>query len=229
MAAVSSSPYRRRSRRYRRRRPVPGLALLALLGAVAVVVWTGVLGPAASEETACPPPSSTAPPYSGDTLPRTALDTVAPAQPQLASIRVLNGNGMRGEASIVSEGLTGLGFVTAGDPTNDPLHPDFGLSCHGQIRFGAQGESAARTMSLVVPCAQLVRDDRTDDVVELSLGTEFTGLRPSAEARSALRGLTQLGEPDPPSDGEPRGGQVGDEVQPTIDPELLQATRQVRC
>ncbi|MPZ66415.1 MAG: envelope integrity protein Cei [Pseudonocardiaceae bacterium] len=208
---------------------MPGVVLLALLGVVSVVVWTTVLGPAASEAIACPPPSSTAPPYSGDTLPRTALDTVAPAPPQLASIRVLNANGMRGEASIVSEGLTGLGFVTADAPINDPLHPDFGLSCHGQIRFGTQGEPAARTISLVVPCAQLVRDVRTDDVVDLSLGTEFIGLRPSAEARSALRSLAQLGEPAPPSDGEPRGGQVGDEVQPTIDPELVQAARHARC
>lgn len=228
MAAVSSSPPRRRSRRYRRRRPAPGLALLALLGVVTAVVWMTVLGPAA-EATACPPPSSATPPYSGDPLPRTALDTTPPAPPQLASIRVLNGNGMRGEASIVSEGLTGLGFLTAGDPINDPLHPDFGLSCHGQIRFGTQGEPAARTLSLIVPCAQLVRDARTDDVVDLSLGTEFIGLRPSAEARSALRSLTQLGEPAPPSDGQPRGGQAGEAVQPTIDPELLQAARHARC
>ncbi len=228
MAAVSSSPYRR-YRRYRRRRPVPALVLLALLGLVTAVVWTGVLSPGSPGATACPPPSPTAPPYPGDVLARTALDTVAPAPPQLASIRVLNGNGVRGEASIVSEGLAGLGFAAVGEARNDPLHPDFELSCHGQIRFGAQGESAARTLSLVVPCAELVRDDRTGDVVALALGTEFTGLRPSAEARSVLRSLAQLAEPAPPSDGEPRGGQVGEQVQPAIDPGLVKAARDARC
>lgn len=228
MAAISSSSPGR-SRRYRRRRPAPALALLALLAVVTAVVWTGVLSPGSPEAAACPPPSSTAPQYSGDVLARTALDTVAPAPPQLASIRVLNGNGMLGEASIVSEGLAGLGFTAAGTPRNDPLHPDFALSCHGQIRFGPQGESAARTLSLVVPCAELVRDVRTDDVVDLALGTEFIGLRPSDEARSVLRSLAQLGEPASPSDGEPRGGQVGEQVQPTIEPQLVEAARDVRC
>lgn len=203
--------------------------LLALLGVVTVVVWTTVLGRVAPGATPCPRPPPVAPSYSGEVLTRSALDTVAPAPPELTSVQVLNGNGMAGQGTIVTARLEELGFTSAGQARNDPLYPGFGLDCHGQIRFGATGESAARTLSLVVPCAELVRDDRTDDVVDLALGTEFHALRPSGEARTVLRRLAQLGGAAPQADREPRGGQAGKEVQPTIDSDLLEAARDVRC
>jgi hypothetical protein len=224
VAAVSSSR-RRRSRRFRRRRPLPALLLLTLLGAVTAMVWTTVLGRVSPAEAACPAPA--VPGYSGEVLAPTALDDVAPAPPRLASIRVLNGSGVRGAASIVHGRLAELGFAAAGEPSNDPLHPDFGLDCPGQIRFGTRGEAAARTLSLLLPCAELVRDARSDDSVDLALGTEFTSLRLTAQARSVLRSLAQLGQPAPPPDGQ-RGGQVGEQVQPAIDPQLL-AARDLRC
>lgn len=203
--------------------------LLALLGVVTVVVWTAVLGRVPPDAAPCTSPPAAAPAYAGAVLTRPALDTVAPAPPQLASIQVLNGNGMPGQGTIVTARLVELGFASAGEARNDPLYPGFELTCHGQIRFGTTGEPAARTLSLVVPCAELVRDDRTDDVVDLALGTEFTALRPSGEARSVLRRLTQLGGPAPQSDRAPRGGQAGEAVQPTIESHLLDAARDVRC
>ncbi|MQA15284.1 MAG: envelope integrity protein Cei [Pseudonocardiaceae bacterium] len=224
---MSSTP-RPRSPRYRRRRPLPALVVLALLGVVTVVVWVAVLGPGDPDAAPCPPPAPTAPDYSGRVLAPGALDTVAPTPPKFVSVRVLNGNGMVGEAGIVQSGLAELGFPRAAEPRNDPLHPEFALTCHAQIRFGAQGTAAARTLSLVVPCAELVRDRRTDDVVDLALGTEFTGLRPTSQARSALNDLVRLSAPPPPSDRS-RGGQAGGSVQPTIDPALLQEARDVRC
>jgi hypothetical protein len=224
--AATSSSRRRRSRRYRKRRPLPALLLLALLGAVTAMVWTTVLGRVSPATAACPPPAI--PGYPGEVLAATALDEVAPAPPRLASVRVLNGNGMRGEASIIQARLAELGFAAAGDPSNDPLHPDFGLDCHGQVRFGTQGEPTARTLSLLVPCSELVRDARTDASVDLALGTEFTALRTTAQARSVLRSLAQLDQPAPHPAGQ-RGGQVGEQVQPTIAPELLEAAREGRC
>ncbi len=229
MAAVSSSissSRRRRSRRYRKRRPLPALLLLALLAAVTAMVWTTVLGRVSPAAAACPQPA--VPGYPGEVLAPAALDEVAPAPPRLAPVRVLNGNGMAGEASIVAARLAELGFAAAGDPSNDPLHPGFGLDCHGQIRFGTQGEATARTLSLLVPCAELVRDARTDAGVDLALGAEFTALRTTAQTRSVLRSLAQLGEPAPQPEGQ-RGGQVGEQVQPTIDPTSLTAARDVRC
>ena len=214
---------------------MPALLLILLLGSVAGMVWLTVLGSTESQGSDCPspPPVAGAPP-SGEVLDRTALDEVPPAPPQLARLQVLNGNGHRGEASIVSAGLTDLGFRSAAEPANDPLHPTFELTCQGQIRFGAGGVPAARTLSLVVPCAELVRDLRPDDVVDLALGTDFTGLEPTAEARSVLTSLVRLGQPAPPSEAPQggqavQGGQAAAEVQPTIDPQQIVAARDVDC
>lgn len=229
MAAVSSSP-RQRSNRYRRRKPLPALLLILVLAAAAGAVWASVLGRTDPEALGCPaPPQLTGAVPTGEALPATALDGVAPAPPQLVRVQVLNGNGQRGEAGIVAAGLTDLGFVPAAEPANDPLHPSFELTCHGQIRFGTAGMAAARTVSLVVPCAELVRDVRPDDVVDLALGTEFTELAPSPEARAVLDGLLQLGQPAPPPVDAPQGGQAAGPVQPTIDPQQIAAARAASC
>lgn len=227
MAVVTSSPGRR-STRYRRRRPLPALLVIVVLSVVAAAVWINVLGRTEPEAAACPPPPPSVVGYSAEVLPATALDGVAPAPPQRARVRVLNGNGQRGQAGIVGQGLAELGFVPAAEPLNDPLHPDFQLTCHGQIRFGANGQAAARTVSMVVPCAELVRDTRSDDVVDLALGTEFTELRPSPETRSVLQRLVQLGQPVPPPAEPAQGGQAGEPMQPAIDPELIKALA-ARC
>ena len=228
MAAVRSSPGLR-SLRYRRRKPVPALLLILLLGAVAGTVWLTVLGSTGSQALDCPPPPAvTGAPLVREVLDRTALDEVPPIPPQLARVQVLNGNGQRGEAAIVSAGLTDLGFRPAAEPANDPLHPTFELTCHGQIRFGGGGIGAARTLSLVVPCAELVRDLRPGDVVDLALGTSFTRLAPNAEAQSVLTSLVRLGQPALPS-GAPQGGQAAQPVQPAIDPQQIDAARDVDC
>ncbi|MDQ3988004.1 MAG: envelope integrity protein Cei [Actinomycetota bacterium] len=215
---------------------MPALLLILLLGSVAGTVWLTVLESTSSQATLdCPPPPAVAgAPPSGEVLDRTALDEVPPAPPQLARVQVLNGNGQRGEAAIVSAGLTDLGFRPAAEPANDPLHPTFELNCPGQIRFGGGGIGAARTLSLVVPCAELVRDPRPGDVVDLALGTSFTGLAPNAEAQSVLASLVRLGQPAPPS-GAPhggqavQGGQAAQPVQPAIDPQQIDAARDVDC
>ena len=115
-------------------------------------VWLNVLGSAGSQGPDCPPPPPVAgAPPSGDVLDRTALDEVPPAPPQLARVQVLNGNGQRGEAAIVAAGLADLGFRPTAEPANDPLHPTFELTCHGQIRFGAGGVAAARAAPRPAP------------------------------------------------------------------------------
>ncbi len=228
MAAVRAAPGRR-ALRYRRRKPAPALLLILLLGSLASMVWLIVLGSTESQKLECPPPSPGDPGSpSVEVLERTALDEVAPAPPQLTRVQVLNGNGQRGEAAFVSAALANLGFQPAGAPANDPLHPTFELTCYGQIRFGAAGVAAARTLSLVVPCAELVRDRRSNDVVDLALGTGFTRLEPSAEAQAVLTSLTRLGQAAPPSET-PHGGQAAEPVQPTISPQQLGAAREVDC
>lgn len=209
---------------------MPAMVLTLLLTAVAGVVWINVLIHTDRETLGCPGSGAA---RAGEVQTRAALDGVAPTPPQLVRVHVLNGNGERGEAAIVAAGLTYLGFVLAAEPANDPLHPAFDLPCHGQIRYGEAGMTAARTLSLVVPCAALVLDGRPGDVVDLALGTEFTEFPASQSTRNVLASLVELG----PSAAEPvvepgestQGGQAAAPVQPTVDADTLAAARDVDC
>ena len=218
---------------YRARNPLPATAVIIALAVVAGLVWVGVLnqpdptagGCLAAAAGASGSSAIPAPLRYGQRLPADGLDTVAPAPPQQVVVRVLNANGERGEAGVVAAGLANLGFVPAAEPTNDPLHPGFDLRCHGEIRFGSAGQAAARTLSLAVPCAELVRDPRPDAVVDLALGTEFVDLRPNDAAREALQSLVQLGAPMLPTPG----GQAAGAAVPAVDSDTLHDARQVSC
>jgi hypothetical protein len=218
--------------RYRRRRPLPAIILIGVLGFVATIVWIRTLETAERRtDTACAAPQAVvddqqAQQARGEVLDHDALDEVDPLPPDAVKVTVLNANGQRGQAGVVASVLSvDLGFTKADEPTNDPLYPNFDLDCQAQIRFGTNGIAAGRTLSLVVPCAELVRDARPDDTVHLALGKQFEALRPSAEAREILRQLTELAA-QPPNG--PSGGQQG--AQPTVDPALLAAARDpTRC
>ncbi|MGH3913335.1 MAG: envelope integrity protein Cei [Pseudonocardiaceae bacterium] len=232
MGTVGSSSAQR-STWYRARKPLPAIAVLLMLAAVAGSVWVSVLNRPDPTEGGCRTAtadvaaSSVAPAQvdSGQRLAAHELDAVPPAPPQQVVVQVLNANGQRGEASIAAAELAELGFVPTAEPTNDPRHPAFDLRCHGEIRFGPAGEAAARTLSLAVPCAELVRDVRPHAVVDLALGSEFTNLRPNGAARQALHGLIRLGQPMLST----HGGQAAGVVTPAVDPALLREAREVDC
>lgn len=221
---MTASPARQ-PKRYHSRRPMRAVLPAVVLSAVAGLVWAGVLRsdpPADGCQTAATP---------GRRLPFDGLDEVAPAPPQQVRVQVLNAGGTRGEATIVGGGLSELGFASTDTATNDPLHPAFDLRCHGEIRFGVAGQAAARTLSLALPCADLVRDTRPDSTVDLALGTRFTALRPNAAARQALQDLAQ---PPQPAPVEPSQGglavQIGPRsTTPSVASALLSQARQVRC
>ncbi|MDT7714101.1 MAG: hypothetical protein QOH09_93 [Pseudonocardiales bacterium] len=227
MAAVDSSSGRKQG--YRTRRPMHALLLVVILSGVAGLVWLNVLH---QTETGCPRPAT-----SGQQLPTDGLDAVSPAPPQFTRVRVLNANGRLGEATMVDGALAHLGFASTSTPANDPLHPDLDLRCYGEIRFGAAGQAAARTLSLAVPCAELVRDVRPDSEIDLVLGTKFIALRPNDAARTALldsAGLGQLMQVVPPRGG--LASQAGplqtastQSTVPVVDPSLLRRARQVTC
>lgn len=220
----------RQVRRHRRRRPLPAISLMVVLGLAAAIVWFRALD-IAEERTdlACAPPramlGSQPPPAPGAVLAANALDDVEPLPPDAVKVRVLNANGQRGQAGLVAGVLTvDLGFARAAEPANDTVYPDFDMDCHGQIRFGPNGVAAGRTLSFVVPCAELVRDVREDDTVDLALGKQFDALHPNADVKEVLRQLTELAAQ--PAD--PSGGQQG--AQPTVDPTLLASAKaNVRC
>ncbi|HEY0640472.1 MAG TPA: envelope integrity protein Cei [Pseudonocardiaceae bacterium] len=236
---------RRVSGGYRRRRPLPAITLMVVLGLVATVVWIRTLDKAAERtDLACaaptpitattppaapdpnaPPPAPFVPPTPGEVLTTGALDNVDPLPPDAVKVRVLNAGGKRGQATLVAAVLIeDLGFASAGEPGDDPLYSTFGLDCTGQIRFGPAGEAAGRTLSIVMPCAELVRDQRQDDTVDLAIGQRFDTLQPNADALEVLRQLSELTVQ--PTD--PAGGQQA--APATIDATLIVAARaNTRC
>ncbi|MDQ3761555.1 MAG: envelope integrity protein Cei [Actinomycetota bacterium] len=240
MAAVGS--FGARPGGHRARRPVRAVLLAVVLGTAAGLIWLGVLHPT---EGGCQASEPAAQASSSQRLPANSLDAVPPAPPQFVRVQVLNANGVRGEATIVDGELAQLGFAPTTTPANDPLYPAFDLRCYGEIRFGNAGQAAARTLSLAVPCAELVRDARPDAEVDLALGTKFIALRPNDAARTALLSLAGLG-PSVPA-GSFRGGlaaesdpqsmtpesmtpeQMTQSAVPVVNPNLLLQARQVKC
>jgi len=214
-----------RTRPYQRRRRGPVLVVVSVLAAAALVTWTTVLISAAgpSGAASCPAPATPA----GQVLERDALDAVPPVPPAAVRVQVLNAGGQRGQASLVAAQLDDLGFATT-EPANDPLYPEGNMECYGQLRFGTGGEAAASTLSLVLPCAELVRDGREDDTVDVAVGTAFGDFNPATAARDAL---DQLTEPSGGSDGSANADPAATDspAPPTVDPALLAEARDASC
>jgi hypothetical protein len=235
VSATSTRPGRR-APRYRRRRPLPALLVFGLLVVLSGFLWTRVFETTANTETATecnlpgvsksPPdpqrtPTPTATPF-GTMLLRNGLDQTAPVPPQNVQVRVLNANGQSRQATLISDELGTFGFAKGGPPDNDPIYTHYDLKCHGQIRFGAPGAGAARTLSLAVPCAQLVRDGRQDPAVDLALGAQFDDIKMAPEARQILQQLS--------NQASQQAGRAQHEVgQPPINDKLLAAARDVHC
>jgi LytR cell envelope-related transcriptional attenuator len=220
-----------RSRPYQRRRRGPVIVVVAALAVIATATWATVFvnnsGPAGLAS--CPSPSTGASP--GEVLSSDALDTVAPAPPGSVQVRVLNAGGQRGQANLVAAQLGDLGFAEAAPPNNDPLFPNGDMACVGQLRFGAAGEAAASTVSLVIPCAELVRDGRKDATVDVAVGTAFGDLKPIRAVRDTLN---QLSEPATGSDGAANADPgASDAAAPNpaaaVDPSTLQKARERHC
>jgi hypothetical protein len=77
-------------------------------------------------------------------------------------------------------------------------------------------------VALILPCAELVRDARTDDTVDVSVGTAFGDLNPVRAARDALEQLSG------PSGGSADGG-TAPGPPPTVDPGVLAEARGRSC
>lgn len=214
---------------YRRRRRTPWVVVVALLATAAVVTWAVVLvgsgGPSAA--TACPPPTTGALP--GTIVAPATLDGATPVPPSSVRVRVFNAGGQRGQANLVAAQLADLGFAEATPPENDPLHPNGDMECVGQIRFGAAGEGAARTLTLVLPCTELVRDDRADDVVDVSVGTGFRDVNPPRAVRKALDQIGNGGGTDGSVNADPADPAASQSPAPGVDPTVLETARDAAC
>lgn len=224
---VSGGVDRERPRaRYRKRKPIPAVIVVCLLVVAVIVVWTKVFGKASDVNAliACAP-SAAAKQQAGTPVPYDSLDKIAPEPATDVKVQVYNATSQRGAALQVSNQLTQAGFQVAA-PANDPLYPKQDMACRGQIRFGVNGESAARTISMVVPCTQLVRDNRQDSTVDLSIGKTFTGVAPNSSAQQALAQLASWAASHPA----PQGGQQAlNSVLPQLAPDLLAAAHPNQC
>lgn len=225
--------------RYRRRRPLPALVLFLVLAVVAVFVWVKVLNTANDVDLAirCNSPgnvpSSSAPPVEGapvapkpgTVLGHDALDRTDPAPVNDIQFRVFNASTQRNQARFVATTLVELGLKQAAEPDNDPVYPANDMTCRGQIRFGAPGSSAARTLSLIEPCLELVRDERQDATVDVAIGKKFDEVKPNHDARKVLDQLATWAEQQP----DQSGGQVAEAGPPTLVSANVAAARDVHC
>ncbi|MDQ4115432.1 MAG: envelope integrity protein Cei, partial [Actinomycetota bacterium] len=187
---LPDSPFPLSPRPYQRRRTRPIVVTSIVLAVLMVAVWIPVIivssgGPS---DVSCSPPAQ-GPPV-GTVVDRSEFDDVTPTAPRDVRFTVLNAGDQRGQANLVSAQLGDLEFSEARPPTNDPRYPQGDLDCVGQLRFGQGGQSAASTLALVLPCVELVRDNRPGPGVDVVVGAAFTDVSPGRAARDVLDQLS---------------------------------------
>lgn len=217
----------RKSRPYRKHRPLPALIVIGMLGAVAVFVWLNVMvsREGLNEAVRCTPEAVPPAGVTYVSFGHDGLDGTAPVPPGKVAVQVLNANGARDGAALATAALRDVGFTETVEPANDPAYEKSEASCHGQIRFGENGTAAARTLSLVVPCAELIKDNRQDATVDLSIGTRFNGLHPRKEALQILDQLSRWSA----DQADAGGGEQAVAPSPKVDPALMTAARDAHC
>ena len=202
---TDGTAFDKHGRPFRRRNYLPGILLLVALSVVTLMVWVVALNRPADvvEAAACnPPPAPTdpnTPPLAlGEQVTRSDMTDVTPAKLADTKIRVLNASGQGGQAAEVAGALRDLGFAEP-SAANDAVYAATRLTCQGQIRFGPSGRAAAAAVWLVAPCTELFQDERSDDTVDLAIGTEFSDLNRGDDVDAVLASLrpdaTQAADP----------------------------------
>ncbi|HZU46456.1 MAG TPA: envelope integrity protein Cei, partial [Mycobacterium sp.] len=187
---TEGTAFDKHGRPFRRRNPRPAVALLLVLLLITGVVWTMALTRSSDvhETAVCnppPPEPNGEPPRLGEQVQRSSMVNVTPAKLAETKVHVLNASGRGGQAADVADALRDLGFAQP-SAANDPVYANTRLNCQGQIRFGEAGQASAAAVWLVAPCAELFRDDRADDSVDLALGTDFGTLAHSDDIETVL-------------------------------------------
>jgi hypothetical protein len=192
---TEGTAFDKRGRPFRRRNYLPGILLFAALAVVTMMVWLMALSrpPDVHEAAVCnapPPPAdpTATAPQLGEQVSRQTMTDVNPAKLADAKIRVLNASGQGGQAGEVAGELRDLGFAEPA-ATNDTVYANTRLECQGQIRFGPSGRAAAAAVWLVAPCTELFQDQRSDNTVDLAIGTQFGQLTHSDDIDAVLASL----------------------------------------
>ena len=217
----------RGARPYRKHRPLPALALITVLGVLTAVLWLTVAMDKSSidDEIRCEPAPAAQAGVTFTPLPHGALRGTAPLPPAQVQAQVLNAGSVLGQAGRTTEKLGELGFTQLAKPANDPAYREQQADCHGQIRFGTNGRAAARTLSMLDPCLELVKTNRRDAGVDLVLGTEFRDLHLSNAAQKVLDKLKSWAA----QHQDTAGGKQAAAAKPSIDPKLLHNARSGDC
>lgn len=202
--------------------------VLSILGLAAVFVWVNAISSTEDLEAAirCDPPPKPSQGVSYTPLKSDALADTPPIPPDRIAVRVLNASGARGDAAMTTEAMRRLGFTQIGEPDNDPAYSNTVANCHGQVRFGENGAGAARTVALVDPCLQLVRDNRQDATVDLAVGTAFNDVRPSPSGMEIIERLNAWSVRHQGSGNNEQSAPGGG---PVIDEELFEEAAPTHC
>jgi hypothetical protein len=161
-----------------KRRPLPALVFLLALCVLAALVWWRVLNRDGSTASTSPSCSSTP----------TTVATQLP-RPAAVTVRVLNSTDRDGIAGTTTTTLKADGFATLAADNDDK--PDT-YGSHGtipgvaEIRYGPNGEAAAKLLSYYFPTATTVRRDGQDATILVALGTAFKSVAAPAAVNSAI-------------------------------------------
>jgi LytR cell envelope-related transcriptional attenuator len=101
--------------------------------------------------------------------------------PRLVTINVYNATSRDGLAASVAEQLQSLGFKVA-KVSNDPLSQS--ITGVAEIRRGPSGAAGGALVATRLAGAKAVVDERTDETVDVVLGSRFTKL--STPSRAAI-------------------------------------------
>ncbi|HYO85290.1 MAG TPA: LytR C-terminal domain-containing protein [Dermatophilaceae bacterium] len=96
--------------------------------------------------------------------------TAGPPPPNQVTLHVYNATDKDGLARAVAKNLAAQGFRIVG-VGNDPKGTR--ITGVAQVRYGASASLAARTVAARFPGAQLVRDARTDNTVDVAIGEAY--------------------------------------------------------
>lgn len=143
-----------------------------------------------------------------------SLTGVRPADPAVVTLQVFNASQTPGQAKTLTNELRADGFSSIVGGANDPLYFHGDLVCTAQIRYGQAGTTAARTLLIVQPCAQLVLDDRISDSVDLAVGARYDYQPLSAAVKAQLKAIHDAAIPPAVIEGQTAAARP----QPAIPP-----------
>jgi hypothetical protein len=106
-------------------------------------------------------------------------------KPELANITVINGTDRGGLAGAVSKELKKRRFTVLSVETEEQDKPINGVV---EIRYGADGKLAARTVAAQFPAKVVMVDDQRDtEAVDVIIGTKYKSMIAAKKAAAAIQ------------------------------------------